>query len=498
MVALLLALALICAWPGVATAQTPPVPTADLALLILPDAFPGFEPVEGIPGLPDGPVDLSEQAEPGTDELTLEQLRAVEAYGRTWTNAQDDLVIIVLYKLPRTVEAELFFAGLQQGVRQQFAEVSNFDVPSIPGAVGFTYRPEPQGPPAYQVTLRKGNRIAEVFVGADAGRLGRDDVIALAERQAMRLPGASAEAASTADSDLTYQIGGALIVAIVMLGIAVIATQGAKRRREAPQPPPVPGSVGSESIGAITPIERVPPKMLRGLGRRGQVAILLLGVSGGLAVAASVIGVGLADRLVRLRDGRPVNLDTLESLENLYDGISMGQVGALVVTGIAWLMWQHRGQRILGELQDTRFTPGAAVGWWFVPFANLVMPYRTMSELYRGSASPASRSARSPGPMVLLTLWWLTFIATTILGRVARTLDDSLDELITRGRLLLAIDLCYLFAAAMAIGLIRLVYRGLNTRATEEVVPEPQVEASAPAWPPGVPPPPPPLPPALP
>jgi hypothetical protein len=474
---LLLTLGPVAALPLSAAAQTPPAATAELAVMMLADAFPGFERVEGVAGLPDGPVDLSEQAV-GTDELTKEQLRAVQAYGRTWANARDDLAIIVLYKLPRTIEAELFFAGLRQGVQQQFDDVSAFPVSSIPGAVGNTFRPDSKSPPAHQVTFRKGTRIAEVLVTSADGKLGPQDVIALAERQAARLPAGSVESPSESDeTSLAYELGSATAVAIVILGIAVIATRGAKKRREAPKPPPVPGTLPSDTDLSGPPIERVAPPILRGLRRRSQVVILLLGISGGLAVAAAVIGVGLVDRISRLRDGRAVNIDTFVSLENLYNGIGVAQVLALVVTGAFWLMWQHRSQKILGMLQDeaTRFTPGAAAGWWLVPIANLFMPYRTMSELYRGSAPPSSKSARSRGPMLLLTLWFVTFMATTILGRVVRTLDDSVNELVLRSRLLLAIDLCYFFAAAMAIGLLRLIYSGLKSRSTVE---EPPVAAT--------------------
>jgi hypothetical protein len=454
-----------------AAAQTPP-DTAELAVMILADAFPGFERVEGLPGLPDGPVDLSAQAELGADELTKEQLRAVQAYGRTWANARNDLAIIVLYKLPRTVEAELFIAGLRQGVRQQFDDVSSFPVPSIPGAVGNTFRPNSESAPAHQVTLRKGTRIAEVLVTSDDGKLGPQDVIALAESQVARLPAGSVEAPSVSEeTSLAFELGGALAVAGVILGLAGIATRSARKRREAPKPPPVPGTLASDTdLSDQAPIERVAPPILRGLRRRSEVVILLLGLSGGLAVAAAVVGVGLADRITRVSDGRAVNFETFVSLENLYNGIAIGQVVALLITGVAWLMWQHRAQRILGMLQDgaTRFTPGTAVGWWLVPIANLFMPYRTMSELYRGSASPSSRSARSRGPMVLLALWFVTFIATAILGRVVRTMDDSVDELVVRSRLLLATDLCYLFAAAMAIGLVRLIYAGLKSRSSAD------------------------------
>ncbi len=453
--------------------------------MILTDAFPGFERVEGVAGLPDGPVDLSAQAELGADELTKEQLRAVQAYGRTWANARNDIAIIVLYKLPRTVEAELFFAGLRQGVSQQFDDVSSFPVPGIPGAVGNTFRPNAGSAPAHQVTFRKGTHIAEVLVTSDDGRLRAQEVIALAERQAARLPTGSVESFSVSDdTSLAYELGGALGFVAVILGIAVIATRGAKKRREAPKSPPVPVTVTpGEELSGGPPVQPVAPAILRGLRRRSQFVILLLGISGGLAVAGAVLSVGLADRISRVRDGRAVNFDTFVSLENLYNGIAIAQVAALVVTGVVWMMWQHRAQRILGMLQDgaTRFTPGAAAGWWLVPIANLFMPYRTMSELYRGSASPSSRSARSGGPMLLLTLWFATFIATSILGRVVMTLDDSVDELVLRSRLLLVVDLCYLFAAAMAIGLVRLIYAGLKSRSAMDDTADAATPADAPA-----------------
>ena len=72
-------------------------------------------------------------------------------------------------------------------------------------------------------------------------------------------------------------------------------------------------------------------------------------------------------------------------------------IASLVSTGtaICWLIWQHRAQANVWAIPspvkpDT--TPGWAVGWWFVPVANLVMPFLAVRELSRRSAG-SQRSA---------------------------------------------------------------------------------------------------------
>ena len=51
---------------------------------------------------------------------------------------------------------------------------------------------------------------------------------------------------------------------------------------------------------------------------------------------------------------------------------------AFLATAVCWLVWQARAHEnvwaVPGLPAPTR-TPGMAVIWWFIPFANLVMPY---------------------------------------------------------------------------------------------------------------------------
>lgn len=93
-------------------------------------------------------------------------------------------------------------------------------------------------------------------------------------------------------------------------------------------------------------------------------------------------------------------------------------IGAAVV----FCMWLHRavcnGPALGGY--DLQFTPGWAVGWWFIPFANLFMPYRAVSEVWKvsdpsvGATDRATRSRLSSGP---LPAWWAAWIVAGVLGR---------------------------------------------------------------------------------
>src|SRR5918997_1098797 len=59
---------------------------------------------------------------------------------------------------------------------------------------------------------------------------------------------------------------------------------------------------------------------------------------------------------------------------------------------VAFLLWLHRASKNLAALGNPKsrieYTPGWAVGWFFIPFANLVMPYRAVREVWVKSEPP--------------------------------------------------------------------------------------------------------------
>ena len=51
------------------------------------------------------------------------------------------------------------------------------------------------------------------------------------------------------------------------------------------------------------------------------------------------------------------------------------------------------------------------MGWWFIPFANLVMPYRAMSELMAGEQPDGGSGRLEAEPTsALLPLWWAVLL----------------------------------------------------------------------------------------
>ncbi|NOR62599.1 MAG: DUF4328 domain-containing protein [Rhodobacteraceae bacterium] len=73
-----------------------------------------------------------------------------------------------------------------------------------------------------------------------------------------------------------------------------------------------------------------------------------------------------------------------------------------------------------------RIRPGWAVGWYFIPFANLWKPFVAMKEIWNSSFSPAL-SPIAPAT-ALLGFWWAARIANNIfvigLLRKQRRTDD--------------------------------------------------------------------------
>lgn len=114
---------------------------------------------------------------------------------------------------------------------------------------------------------------------------------------------------------------------------------------------------------------------------------------------------------------------------------------ALAVTGVCvWVYGAAANLRAFGQ-QGMKFSPGWAVGWWFVPFVNLVRPVQIVTELWRAS-DPASIeidnpfkwwSARANG---LVAIWWTTYLVSGVMSQIhvrAHDLDVKLAGAVGSG-----------------------------------------------------------------
>ena len=66
------------------------------------------------------------------------------------------------------------------------------------------------------------------------------------------------------------------------------------------------------------------------------------------------------------------------------------------------------------------FSPGWSVGYYFVPLANLVAPYRALKETFQASHPefrPDAQRLEWSDPPKLLPFWWALWLANGFLGQ---------------------------------------------------------------------------------
>ena len=140
--------------------------------------------------------------------------------------------------------------------------------------------------------------------------------------------------------------------------------------------------------------------------------------------------------------------DTHDRVGTMFDLL----IVVCIPTVILFLVWIHRASgniRFLGALGQ-RFSPGWAVGWWFIPIMNLSRPYEAMAEIWKGSAPDLSSGGRidwkygSVAP--LLKWWWGLWVASGLTGVIALFVWADQTQVPSSGALL-----WYLLASALLI-----------------------------------------------
>lgn len=148
-----------------------------------------------------------------------------------------------------------------------------------------------------------------------------------------------------------------------------------------------------------------------------MLAKVAIGLIGFTAAMAALTGLSFIQAQSILD---PVNAGTAEERIADWDRMLQSLTGAyylgLGVSSIAFWTWLYRATRNVPSLGGgaTKFTPGWAVGWWFVPFANLAMGFQTVADLWRTMAPSVARQGTA-----LVAGWWLLFLGTNFGMRAA-------------------------------------------------------------------------------
>lgn len=130
----------------------------------------------------------------------------------------------------------------------------------------------------------------------------------------------------------------------------------------------------------------------------------------------------LATRLVARQ---PVPEAELAINDVRQGAVGFAHLGVAIATAIVFLMWFYRAHANLKPLgaRELTYTPGNAVGYWFVPFLNLYHPVKVAQEIWRNSDPDAIRSrndyAETPANSVLIGFWWAIWIVSGIVSYIS-------------------------------------------------------------------------------
>lgn len=90
-----------------------------------------------------------------------------------------------------------------------------------------------------------------------------------------------------------------------------------------------------------------------------------------------------------------------------------------------WLFVSAKINHLSG-LTGLKVSPGWSIGWYFIPFANLVMPYRSLRETYKASFNIEDwQDIRIP---FVFPIWWTTWLLSSVLGSIYNRLSLNLEE----------------------------------------------------------------------
>lgn len=163
-----------------------------------------------------------------------------------------------------------------------------------------------------------------------------------------------------------------------------------------------------------------------------------------------------------------------ETYDMIYGGIATIQSVIYLLTGIGFLMWFHRSHKNLPSLgaEELVYSPGWAVGGFFVPFLNLVRPYQVAKEVFKAShPSEWSLSSSSDWKQVqvpsTIKAWWTFLLLANIseyTGWRVMSFANTIDGLQSATVIMLVSDILSVCGAYFAIKLVKVVDENQSTR----------------------------------
>ena len=171
-------------------------------------------------------------------------------------------------------------------------------------------------------------------------------------------------------------------------------------------------------------------KRFFGVAAALRVALVANGIGAAALLGMSLWTISLSDQAL---NGSGYGVAEAEAYDTLDPLVSLGIGIVSLVTiplFIVWLWAAYRCDRV--DPKRLTFGTGWAIGMWFVPFLNLVRPYRVTSDLRQGIRSALGDDRPDPYPRSV-AWWWAAYLAMNVASSAtwtaARRLERVPDDL---------------------------------------------------------------------
>lgn len=225
---------------------------------------------------------------------------------------------------------------------------------------------------------------------------------------------------------------------------------------------------GETSLWDAAPPGTLPEFMRRpGFTSLGGPAIVLYSLFGAflvvtlLSLAADIFHFATLNRVL---DGESVSTGDRDMAEGLYASGKLLQAMLMLAIGPFFIWWTRRATCNVAALgaESPTFSPGWAIGWWFIPIANWFQPLRVLNQAWRASdpnavlqGGAAWRKARLTP---LIPTWWVAYQVFSTLWSASVSAMDAENQTAQQQSDLVALgivsDVLMLVAAALAVAVV--------------------------------------------
>jgi len=110
-----------------------------------------------------------------------------------------------------------------------------------------------------------------------------------------------------------------------------------------------------------------------------------------------------------------------------YGAAGILQLVGVLASIVLVSMWTFRAMKNLhlSGAPEAQMSPGWAVGWYFIPIANLWKPFEGMLQIWRGSRALAGQPVKVDA---FVGWWWAMWIISNILSNLSLRLSGFIEE----------------------------------------------------------------------